>query len=96
MRRGQGCWAPAGVSLHSLYRCNPHSQPSLGTPQHTPDGTTHHSPRHTAPSPPAREQHTACYKEGHPGTVSEKKIPSVKPTRATKNIKALEQKLMPQ
>lgn len=53
--RGQGCWAPAGVSLRSLYRCNPHSQPSLGRPRHTPDGTTHRSPRRTAPSPPARE-----------------------------------------
>lgn len=55
VRRGQGCWVSAGVSLHSLYRCNPHSQPSLERPQHTPDGTTHHSPHHTVPSPPARE-----------------------------------------
>lgn len=52
----QGCSVPAVASLHSLHRCNPHSLPSLERPRHKPDGTTHRSHRHTAPSPPARDE----------------------------------------
>lgn len=45
-------WA-CGSSPH---RCSPHFQPFRMTRPHTPDGTTHHSHRRTAPSPPGNTQ----------------------------------------